>query len=863
MRPRERFRVFRNTQMDVRMDISHKLKTARMLLDKYQDIKSEIDRKFDSSKYKRACEQYAYYLKTMPVKSRTVLYESNYGRGIVDNPYALFLHIIADERFDKFQHYWVVEDMSQVDRLPDCFHDKRVHFVVHESKEYLKALATCKYLLNNSTFLSYFAKRDEQVYINTWHGTPLKCMGYDINDGALASGNVVRNMLSADYLLAANEIMANMYLNSYRMKGIFKGRIIQEGYPRTDLSFAADRQDVLNMLALYGVEFDPEKRIILYAPTWKASGNTNTGIDAAINAEELLRVKREIELRIEGSQYQVLVKPHNYVYKLIKDMPEYTGKFVPSDIDANEIMAAVDMLISDFSSIMFDFLALDRPILLYVPDLDEYAHERGLAFGLDEMPGPYTKDLDEVIDYIKRIANGDDEYRDKRESMMARICPCDDGNVCERVIQAVFLGERTPFTYDASTSKKRILIAGGSVNRNGITQSLLALLNQIDYERYDVTVYLSKGSADIRSYVNAIPSGARVMMRVGGLLDTRMEESLREMLDDSDRSNAWLRRAYPEHIFAREYRRCFGLSDFDVAIDYNGYERINASIIAESAASKRLIWLHSDMASDAKRVVDGVLKNGKSLNYISSLYPKFDKLVSCSKTLSDVNSNNFPDDNLNGRFTYVHNCFSVYRIEAGLAEPPLVYEGVDYYVRPFGGPLANVELLHLPSEDDITFIAVGRLSPEKNYENLIRAFARLRKEYEKVKLYILGEGPLRDDLEELCNALNLNDSVYMPGNVANPFAFLKRSDCFVLPSFYEGQPMVIFEARSCGLPIVVSNFASVADSLVPGGQLVVGFDAKSIYGGLRSFVLGEVPTVTISLEEYNKSANAEFEAVLE
>jgi glycosyltransferase involved in cell wall biosynthesis len=108
--------------------------------------------------------------------------------------------------------------------------------------------------------------------------------------------------------------------------------------------------------------------------------------------------------------------------------------------------------------------------------------------------------------------------------------------------------------------------------------------------------------------------------------------------------------------------------------------------------------------------------------------------------------------------------------------------------------------------------------------------------------------------EECCT-----DKIMLLGNVINPFQFMKYCSCFILPSHYEGQPMVLLEARALGLPIIVADFSTVTDSLIPGGQLLIQKDINSIYHGLVSFAKGEVPYTEFDCDQYNQDAYLEFE----
>ena len=127
-------------------------------------------------------------------------------------------------------------------------------------------------------------------------------------------------------------------------------------------------------------------------------------------------------------------------------------------------------------------------------------------------------------------------------------------------------------------------------------------------------------------------------------------------------------------------------------------------------------------------------------------------------------------------------------------------------------------------------------------------------------LYIIGDGMLRTRLRRLCDRLGLSDRVIFTGNLSNPFAIMRRCDCFVFPSRYEGQGLVVLEARILGLPILVSNFSVVEDVCVPDGQLVVGMEEDDLYEGLCAYFRGEVPRdYQFDVEKYNRKAYAEFE----
>lgn len=160
---------------------------------------------------------------------------------MTDSPYAMFKYMLENQDYQDFMHIWSIQDFSVLSGVMAKYKDMpNVQFVQRNSKEYLKWLATSEYLINNSTFQSFFIPKSDQIYINTWHGTPLKNMGFDIPGNPSVSQNVVRNFLSADFILSPNAHTTNIFTHSYKLNGLYKGEIIEEGYPRIDLTLNTD-----------------------------------------------------------------------------------------------------------------------------------------------------------------------------------------------------------------------------------------------------------------------------------------------------------------------------------------------------------------------------------------------------------------------------------------------------------------------------------------------------------------------------------------------------------------------------------------------------------------------------------------------
>ena len=156
-------------------------------------------------------------------------------------------------------------------------HYSNVEFVVKESNDCLQMLTTAKYILNNSTFPAYFTKKANQVYVNTWHGTPIKAMGLDVEDNLLGSQNIIRNFLSSDILVSPNTHTSEIFKRAFSLEGLYSGELLEIGYPRIDLTLNADKKKVFKHLKQSGLHMS-DREIILFAPTWRAAMSINRKI---------------------------------------------------------------------------------------------------------------------------------------------------------------------------------------------------------------------------------------------------------------------------------------------------------------------------------------------------------------------------------------------------------------------------------------------------------------------------------------------------------------------------------------------------------------------------------------------------------
>ena len=514
---------------------------------------------------------YAGYYDKCPVFKNIILYEAYAGRGLLCSPYAIFKMFSKRSDFRDYTHVWVLENEAKAEEAAKEWKQENIIFVVRDSEQYLEYLCKAGVLINNLSFPPYYTKKPEQLYINTWHGIPLKTLGFDIPDGRITGLNTIRNFLSVDVFLSPNRFMTDIFKNAFRLDGIFEGGIMESGMPRNDNLFHTDKKEIIKKLRKYGVEVDDTKKIIMYAPTWKGEKYSNPDI----STESYFELIDKLEQVVDTDRYQMLVKPHQIVYKhIVENGKVLTDKFIPADIDANEIMSIVDVLISDYSSIYFDFLASLRPVIFYIPDLEEYLENRGLYFGIDKLPGPIAKNLDELGKMCADIDTAVAPYKEKYDIEKNWACGNDDGNVCSRVIDKLIVKRDFSGLIRCDvTSKKRIIAYSGNPNNESEKKRVEDFIKKLDYDKYDLTLIVPHIATDnVLEWIRNIDPRVRVLRRIGKEAVVKTNYKYSDMLHAHDLSKENLSKEKQDiisDICSREMLRTTGQTHFECVYDFS------------------------------------------------------------------------------------------------------------------------------------------------------------------------------------------------------------------------------------------------------------------------------------------------------
>lgn len=571
--------------------------------------------------------------------------------------------MLNNQAYKDYVHIWSVQDFSAIQPVIDLYKQyPNVRFVQRNSRSYLRYLATCEYLINNSTFQSFYTPKEGQKYINTWHGTPLKHMGFDIPGNPAQNQNVLRNFLSADYILSPNAHTTKVFVDSYKLRGLYEGEIIEEGYPRIDLTLNTKRDEYSHYLQSLGIKIDKNKKNILYAPTWKGTSVSSPKNDVLQIIADMNDLSKQV-----GNEYNIVIKVHPYLYKQATTYKELEGKLIPDYIDANELQAIVEILITDYSSIFFDFLVTGRPILFYAWDADTYSEERGQYINSAKLPGPILYNSKELVDAIHQIQKVQEDYRANYEHMQKLFVNYDDGSVTARVTDAIFKNQtnelNTINVYD--NKKEKIIIYPGGLRDNGITTSFLNLMNNIDFNRFDVTCFTnSSNNQEVLKNIDKVNKNVRFMFKPGVPAYRLFEVYKDKFVHNRGERGFWGKRLYPEKAYKRESQRLFGNTHFDYAIDFSGYSLFWAKHLLALDVKRKVCFMHNDLLSDSEKRIKGKRPHRINLRGLFSVYHRFDKLVSVSVGTMELNRKNLIEYADYDKFDYVLNTINPDKILA-------------------------------------------------------------------------------------------------------------------------------------------------------------------------------------------------------
>ena len=490
-----------------------------------------------------------------------ILIQSKGGREPVGNMLALLyesLHfdkkiilVLKKEYRDKWQ------TLCRQYQIPTQY----VRTVRPNSYRYYRLLACSGYLLNDSAFSKRFIKRKGQIYLNTWHGIPLKYMGIDVPDRAYAIGDVQRNFLHADYLLFPNRFMQQTMLHAYMLDKLYPGTILQEGYPRTSILLNERRRSVIRQ-----EQNLDHKRVCCYLPTWRGVMTKKENTKQYKDCAEFFQA---LDTRLDADTV-FFVKLHPYAESGFQ-LGSYRNILpFPDNYETYDFLTACDVLITDYSSIFFDFAITGRKIILFAYDYTGYKKQRGLYLDPVDFPFPLVTTTEELCKEILAPKTYDDS------NFLQTYCPTLSADTANRICRMLFQQEKCCHTESVISNSHPSpavpghfrLLYGGLLTPGADFNHLLYLLNaNINEKTENLIAGIACGA------LKAYPERLKKLLSVSGFLSLEPDlfytpiEVLAYVLLVKKHCKAkllkrllspWLNR-----LLQREYQRNLGSLTFD------------------------------------------------------------------------------------------------------------------------------------------------------------------------------------------------------------------------------------------------------------------------------------------------------------
>ena len=766
------------------------------------------------------------------IDENLIYFESRNGEDLVGNIFRIIEEISTNDygnfKINLFAHKNIIPKINKLKKNYNLKIDK----IITNEDDATKVLESAKYIFTDSGIRPKYIKRPQQTFVNVWHGTPLKCMGIDNPSEIIALGHIHHSLLSADYLLYPNEFMCEKMLNSYMIEKIYPGKILFEGYPRNSIFF--DEKTPLELKEKLGLK---DREVFVYMPTHRDMISERRD-DA--QRDEVVSYLTQLDGKLSDKQVMI-VKLHAYNQSKI-DFSKFKHIIpFPEGYEIYDIVNLADKLITDYSSIFFDFANTRRKIILFNYDEEKYLENRGIYIPLEDLPFPKVQDIDGLVDEL----NSPKEYDDT--DFVEQFCRYDSPDAVKHLCEEIFLKRDVCKKMTVENDKKNVLIFAGALLNNGITSALVNLLENVDLDRYNYFLTFKQWDWNItqnyESIFKRIPDGIE-LLPIRFHLTPTLNEKVEYNKFFASQENMELGENLKK-LFKRSYDRQFENIKFDAVIDFDGYNH-DESLVFEQSNSNNAIWVHSDMIQESK------MRKNQNLNILHEVYSNYDNVVVVSDGLKN------PTSQISGRsdnITTVHNIINFKRIQENADREFALDEESEIY--PEG------DICEILKGDGPKFITIGRFSPEKGHERLIRAFDEFCNEYSDAHLFIIGgHGVLYEDTIELVNSIEHTDNVTLIKGISNPMPVLKECDLFIFPSFYEGWGIVILEADTLGVPVIATDIYGTQWVKDYGGHLVDN-SQEGILKGMYEFMDGNVSTMDMDYEEFNRNAVNEFYSIID
>lgn len=784
---------------------------------------------------------YLYFYRYSHVHPASILLESHHGQKIDGNIFYIAKELNSNPAYTDFKIYLSVDNkyLTNISKTLSHYGLARIKVVNNQSLKFYRLLASAKYLINDTSFTPYFIKKTGQIYLNTWHGTPLKTLGKKVSNAKQHLGNIQKNFLASDYLLYPNTYTQDHMVEDYMLNNIFSGKILLGGYPRNEVFFDTDVYTrIRNQLDV------ASKTVIAYMPTWR---DATTSEEAAENSKTL----REILVNLDSSlsSNQILYVNLHPMERGAVDFSAFAHIFpFPDEYEVYEFLAATDHLITDYSSVFFDYANYSEKITLFAYDYDLYKQTRGMYFELDELPFPLVKTVDALVEQLNAPSSV------KLKAFLDKFCPYEQPKAAAALCQHVILDEKTLIERSVETNKKKnVLIYSSNLARNGITASLKNILSKLDTTHFNYFVTFVGPSVKTNNFNQLEPVLEEKhisYLPTTPFTNGSLFQKLILKLFERNYITAWLfLKLGGQSMLRFDIKRLFMDIDFSSIVMFNGYEDRNILFYNQFDAARSTIFVHNNMVEEIK------LKKNQRRNVLRYAYQNYDSVAAVTEDMLD-SINDISKNKAN--ITIVKN----------IIPHDLIIEKSKNDITFNEDTLSNTPLstIHTLLHDPhcYTLLTIGRFSPEKAHSRLIDAFDAIRqKSTQKIVLIIIGGyGTLYDETVAYAAKKESREDIIIIKSLDNPYPFLRLASGFILPSLHEGFGIVAAEADVLSKPVVTTNIAGPRTFMEKYGGTMVENSPEGVADGIQQLIEGSVPVMHVNYDNYNKEAVSQFESII-
>ncbi len=780
-----------------------------------------------------AMSQYINCYRKYDIDNKIIFLESQSGNNINGNIFYILKELLNNPKYAGFKVYLSMEKKAE-EKFTEILktYNLNPQLLIRGSVSYFRILSSAKYLFNDTSFMPCFIKKPGQVIMNTWHGTPLKNLGKKDNSGYHAIGNVQKNFVIADYLLYPSEYMMKHMVEDYMLENISDAKCVISGYPRNSVFFSEPDENIIESLKATG------KQIIGYMPTWRGTVGSVKSNEETIHVMHYLY---NIDKQLTDDQL-LLVNLHPFVsdginYRAFKHIRQF-----PKGYETYEVLNVCDTLITDYSSVFFDYAVKKKKIILFTYDEEEYLRDRGMYITLDSLPFPKVYNENDLIREINTPINYDDE------TFLNEYAPKECENASSKLIDLVLFNEENDLDIREieKNGKENVLIYGGNLTKNGITTALFNLLNNIDLSEYNY--YLTFSTGIVRKHkevIKELPEGINYIPFVGKM-NANLFEKVYLRLSKKPKREFDFNDKILDRLYKGEIRRIYGDIKFKHVIQYNGYE-FKRQLLFGRFDCEKTIFVHSNMVEEIR------VRNSQNPNVLRYAYNHYDNVVMVTEDMREPTKTFCFDE-------------SKIKIANNIIDYKKVLEKSKEEMK-FDDDTKSThsleEIQEILDSDSKVLVTVGRFSPEKGHMRMMDTFNRLWKEDNSIYLMIIGgHGVLHSKTIEHAKSLECADHIIIVRSLSNPFAFVKKCDGFVFTSFYEAFGLVLAEADILGVPVMSTDILGPRGFMQEHGGLLVSNDEDGIYDGMKQMIDGKVKPLGVDYEKYNQNAIHQFRSLL-